>query len=418
MIYKLFRLLTSCLVIVLVLSCNTQRKTTNRTAGQDNEFNTAQLTEANNLFALDLFRQVSPERENIICSPFSISQLMALVYGGARTETAREMAGIFYFPENHARLHSAVKKLAESLDSVNFQPGTQLEIANAVWAQENYSFLPTYFDLAENSYRAPLELVDFIQNNSREECRQRINNWVADRTSQRIKNLIRPGVLTSDTRLVLTNAIYFNGKWEHPFKKDFTMPAVFHIHQHESVRTLFMKQTKTFPYYEDDEIQAVSLPYKGGRMSMLIILPRDIEGWSMISRVLTQERLQLLISGLEARKVRVTLPRFKSELQLNLRQELMSMGMERAFSRDADLSGMTGEKDLFISEIIHKAFIEVTEAGTEAAAATAAVIALKSALEEGPAVFRADHPFLYFLRDEATGSIIFAGRLARPSEIL
>jgi serpin B len=406
------------LAILLVQSCHSNRKAVKHQNLREATLSVEQLSESNNLFAMDLLRQVGPAEENLVFSPYSISRIMALVYGGARGETAGGMASVFYFPEDHALLHRAGMEITLSLDSVNLQPGTRLNVANAVWAQEDYDFLTSYIDLARDAYRAPVERVDFIHPENREKSRQGINNWVEEQTSKRIQNMINPGVLTSDTRLVLTNAIYFNGKWETPFEKDFTMPAVFHIDRNTSVRTPFMKQTSPFPYYEDEEIQAVSMPYKGGRTSLLIVLPKDIEGWQMISNILTPERLQVVISGLQTKKVRVILPRFKSELQLNLRKELISMGMEHAFSRDADLSGMTGEKELFISDVIHKAFIEVTEAGTEAAAATAAIIALKSALEEGPEVFRADHPFLYFLRDEPTGSIIFAGRLVRPAEIL
>jgi serpin B len=218
--------------------------------------------------------------------------------------------------------------------------------------------------------------------------------------------------------MVLTNAIYFNGKWMYPFDKSSTSSSIFHVSSGESVKTVFMNQTRTFPYYEDEEVQALSLPYQGGRMSMLVILPKKVEDWKIISRVLDYDRIRLVASGMADTEVQLALPRFRSELRLNLRNELVSMGVEQAFSRDADLSGMTGEKNLFISEIIHKAFIEVTEAGTEAAAATAGIIALKSALSEKPVQFKADHPFIYLLIDEVSGCVIFMGRLVRPSEIV
>jgi serpin B len=176
-----------------------------------------------------------------------------------------------------------------------------------------------------------------------------------------------------------------------------------------------MNQKKYFPYYEDEEVQAISLPYRGERVSMLIILPKKTEGWKLISRILDFERLQVVTTNLESTEIQLALPRFKTELESNLRKDLVSMGMEQAFSKNADLSGMTGEKNLFISEIIHKAFIEVSEAGTEAAAATAAVVGLKSAFPGEPVLFIADHPFIYFLKDEVSGCIIFAGRFVRPS---
>ena len=416
--HTIFQILLLCMSITALQSCNSSRKSAQNSSAQGKEFNLVQLAESNNRFALDLFKQVNPGRENIIYSPYSISNILALVYGGTREQTAAEMAEVLYFPQNHQDLHGAEKKLGESLDSVNFSPGTEMEIANAIWAQENFTFLPGYFELAGKFYGAPLELVDFIPEDRREKSRIQINEWVSGNTRQHIRDLIPPGLLNTNTRMVLTNAIYFNGKWEYPFTKDSTLPSVFHVSREESLNTMFMSQTKTFPYYEDEEVQALSLPYKGERMSMLIILPKNTEGWKIVSRVLDPERLQIVISNMQSEKVRVAIPRFKTEMNLNLRKELVTMGMEEAFSRNADLSGMTGEKNLFISEVIHKAYIEVTEAGTEAAAATAAIVGLKAALEEGPKQFRADHPFIYFLRDDKTGCIIFAGRLVRPSEII
>jgi serpin B len=176
-----------------------------------------------------------------------------------------------------------------------------------------------------------------------------------------------------------------------------------------------MHQTASFPYYEDEEAQAIALPYKNERMVLAVILPRTVEGWRMISQVLDYDRLQLVLSDMATTEVSLSLPKFRSEMTLNLKQELTAMGMGTAFSRYADLSGMTGEKNLFIDEVIHKAFIEVSETGTEAAAATAAIIGLKSSLRDEPVVFNADHPFIYFLIDRETDCIIFTGRFVKPS---
>ena len=260
------RIFPLCLALNLMLSCNSPRKSAGVRSCHAEEFSVARLAESNNRFAMDLFKQVNPGRENIIYSPYSISNILALVYGGSRERTADEMAEVLYFPENHQDLHRAEKTLGESLDSVNSAPGTELIKANAIWAQENFTFLPGYFELAEKSYGAPLELVDFIQEASREESRIKINNWVSGITRQRIKDLIPQGLLNTNTRMVLTNAIYFNGKWKYPFTKDSTHPSVFHISRDESLKTMFMTQTKTFPYYEDEEVQALSLPYQGERL--------------------------------------------------------------------------------------------------------------------------------------------------------
>ena len=215
--------------------------------------------------------------------------------------------------------------------------------------------------------------------------------------------------------MVLTNAIYFNGKWRWPFDENLTAPSIFHVSSQESVRTEFMHLNKTLAYYEDEEIQALRLPYRGERLSMTILLPKSVDGWQMISRVLDPERLDRVESQFTDTDVAVSLPKFTFELKLNLKKELSSMGMNLAFERGADFSGMTGEKNLFIDEVIHMAFIEVSESGTEAAAATSAIIGLKSALRENPVIFNADHPFLYMIRDHQTGCIIFMGRLVKPS---
>jgi serpin B len=215
--------------------------------------------------------------------------------------------------------------------------------------------------------------------------------------------------------MILTNVIYFNGKWQWAFSKQSTAPSIFHISSKQSVMTDFMNLTRTFPYYEDDDVQALRMPYQGERLSMTILLPRAVEGWGIISRILNHERLQNMEEHFKPAKVFLSLPKFKLEEKMNLSNKLSAMGMDKAFNRDADFSGMNGEKNLFIDEMIHKAFIEVGESGTEAAAATGAIMSLKSALRDEPVRFNVNHPFLYFIRDHQTGCIIFLGRLVKPS---
>ncbi len=407
-----------CLTLVGAGSCNSSRRSAQNPANDDREFGIARLAESNNRFAMDLFKQIHSRSDNIIYSPYSITNIISMIYGGAAGETAAEISNVLYFPKDHRDLHPLAREVWESMDSLNSTGQTELKLANALWAQESFSFLPGYFDLCSEFYNAPIETLDFIQTENREKGRIRINNWISENTNRHINDLIPPGIIDENTRLVLTNAIYFNGKWMYPFNKSASSPSVFHVSQEESLETVYMNQTKVIPYYEDEEVQALSLPYEGGRMSMIVILPKRIEGWNMISSILDYDRIRLLKSKMTDTEVQIKLPRFKSELETNLRRELMAMGMENAFTKDADLSGMTGEQNLFISEIIHKAFIEVTEAGTEAAAASAALLALKSALEEEPVRFTADHPFIYLVWDGNTGNIIFAGRLVRPSEII
>lgn len=292
--------------------------------------------------------------------------------------------------------------------------GTQLNLANAIWAQEDFSFLEDYTARIRKYRQAPLNQVDFIDAEAREDGRMQINRWVEDNTGGRIRDLISPGVLSANTRMVLTNAIYFNGKWQWPFDKHSTSPSRYNISAGETIMTPFMNQTHSFPYYQDEGVRAVMLPYNGERLSMMIILPEEQDGWKKLSRELDFQKLKNMASNMTSREVFVSLPKFTLEMKLNLKKELSEMGMPEAFSKEADFSGMTGKKNLFVDEVIHKAFIEVSESGTEAAAATAAIMSLKAALRDEPMRFNADHPFLYLIRDHESGAIIFMGRMVRP----
>ena len=407
--------ITSFMLIVFMLTaCKSHKNTTMPSDVQPSKYTIEALAESNNLFAVDLLKQIQSKSENLIFSPYSIGTVLAMIYSGSGGKTAEEISEVLYFPQQ-ALLDPVESGMRESMEAADTMQGTDFRLANAIWAQENFSFLPDYLDRVEKYYDATLSLVDFVETLNREKSRKKINHWVEEKTNSRIRDLIQPGILDASTRMVLTNAIYFNGSWMFPFDKAATSPSLFHSSNQESVKTDFMHQTRSYPYYEDEEIQALNLPYKNNRMVLVVILPKSTEGWRMISQVLSDERINLVLSGMETREVQLALPKFRSELQINLKKELTSMGMGTAFSRDADLSGMTGEKNLYIDEVIHKAFIEVSETGTEAAAATAAIIGLKSSLRDDPVRFTADHPFIYFLLDSQTGCIIFTGRLVKPS---
>jgi len=401
------------LTIIVLSSCKSNKNMTGHADIQPTKYTIESLAESNNLFALDLFKQIRSDSENLIFSPYSIGTVLAMIYTGSGGKTAEEMSEVLYFPPPEL-LDPVESGVRESMKEADTMKGTDFRLANAIWAQENFSFLPDYLDRVQKYYDAPLSLMDFVETSNREESRKKINHWVEEKTNMRIQDLIQPGILDASTRMVLTNAIYFNGGWMFPFDKSATSPSLFHISKQESINADFMHQTRSYPYYEDEEIQAIGLPYKNNRMSLMVLLPKSIEGWRMISQVINHERMKLVISGMETREVQLALPKFRSELQINLKQELTSMGMGTAFSKDADLSGMTGEKNLYIDEVIHKAFIEVSETGTEAAAASAAIIGLKSSLRDDPVRFNANHPFIYFLIDRQTGCIIFTGRLVKP----
>lgn len=378
-------------------------------------FTSASLAEAGNHFAIDLFKQIQTDSDNLIFSPYSINTVLWMCYAGAGGTTAEQMRDVLYLPAE-AQPEPAAKELNSRILSADTLPGTEISLANAIWAQEGFGFLPEYLEKIGKWYDAPLTEMDFVNSLRREDARQRINGWVEENTRQKIKDLIGPDVLHENTRMVLTNAIYFNGKWQWAFNKESTRPSIFHVSTRQSVMTDFMHLTRTFPYYEDDEVQALRLAYQGERLSMTILLPRAVEGWEMISRILDNERLQNMEEHFRSAEVYLSLPKFTFEEKMNLSKELSAMGMDKAFSREADFSRMNGEKNLYIDEVIHKAFIDVSESGTEAAAATGAVISLKSALRDEPLRFNADHPFLYLIRDHQTGCILFIGRLVKPSQ--
>ncbi len=402
------------LIFSMISACRSHKNISGHADIHTSKYTIESLAESNNLFAVDLFKQIQSKSENLIFSPYSIGTVLAMIYSGSGGKTAAEMSEVLYFPAQEL-LDPVESGMRESMQATDTMEGTDFRLANAIWAQEDFSFLPDYLARVEKYYDAPLSLMDFVETSNREESRKKINHWVEEKTNNRIQDLIQPGILDASTRLVLTNAIYFNGGWMFPFDTAATFPSLFHTSKQESIKTDFMHQIRSYPYYEDEEIQAISLPYKNNRMALMVILPKSIEGWRLISQVINYERINLVISGMGTREVQLALPKFRSELQINLRQELTSMGMGTAFSRHADLSGMTGEENLYVDEVIHKAFIEVNEMGTEAAAATAAIIGLKSSLRDDPVRFNADHPFVFFLFDRQTGCIIFTGRLVKPS---
>ena len=400
--------------MIALAGCKTQKKSTEETSVRESGYTSASLAEAGNLFALDLFKKISEGSENLVFSPYSISTVLSMVYSGAGGTTAEQMSDVLYLPQAE-QVDPASRELRERILSNDTLSGMEISLANAIWAQQGFDFLPDYIGNIQLMYEAPLTEMDFINDNSREESRIKINMWVEENTRQKILDLIAPGVLDASTRMVLTNAVYFNGSWQWTFDEQLTSPSIFHVSPAESIETDFMHLTKSLPYYEDNEVQAIKLPYRNERLSMMVILPRSPDGWKMISRILDHERLGKLESQFESREVRVSVPKFTTEWKMDLGRELSGMGMDLLFGRYADLSGMTGEKNLFVDKVIHQAFIEVSESGTEAAAATAAVISLKSSLTDAPVSFKADHPFLYLIRDHQTGCIIFMGRLVNPS---
>jgi len=368
------------------------------------------VVKGNTAFALDLYAELRSGEGNLFFSPLSISTALAMTYAGARGDTAKEMGTVLHIPAQDKNVHGSFGALVRQLNDLNGTGGCEVSIANALWGQRGYRFLREFTNLVSDNYDAGMREVDFAAS---EAARRTINDWVAQETRDKIQDLIPPGVLDAMTRLVLTNAIYFKGNWVEQFDKKLTKGAPFLCGSGTKVPVPMMHKTAHFGYLAGKGFQALELPYKGEALSMVVFLPEKADGLSAFERSLTPANLDGWLKSLRKREVSVYLPRFKTTVRFELRPTLARMGMPLAFSNAADFSGMDGTHDLFISNVIHKAFVDVNEEGTEAAAATAVVMALKG-ISEPPPVFRADHPFVFLIRDRKSGSILFLGRVVNP----
>ena len=364
---------------------------------------------SSNQFALDLYRQY-PSNENLFFSPASISTTLAMIYAGADGETRAEMQRVLHLLEDEGAVHQGFSDL---LNALNNAEEVQLSVANRLWAQHNYTFAPGFLSLVNASYGAPATLVDFSRTQA---ALDEINTWVEENTGGKIKDLLQPGDIDSLTRLVLTNAIYFKGDWNLQFNEDATQPGEFTLADGSTVSVPMMRQTSEFLFSEYEGVKVLEMPYKGEKHSMVFILPESADGLPALESDMTAEKLSELLAGTGQRKVRVQIPKFKMEIRSQLNEMLIQLGMETAFSdAKADFSRMTGSRDLFLSAVIHKAFIEVNEEGSEAAAATAGVMKLRSAAPQRIPHFHADRPFIFLIKDRQSGAVLFMGRMSDPS---
>ena len=376
------------------------------------------LVAGNSYFAFDLYQVLAREDGNLFYSPYSISVALAMTYAGARGQTEEQMADVLRFLLAQQKLHPAFNGLdielnqrgegAEGKDGEEFR----LNVVNAIWGQKDYKFLPEFLDVLAENYGAGLRLLDFVS--QPEESRVTINDWVSDQTEERIEDLVPEGAIDSLTRLVLTNAIYFNAAWESPFEENATSDGSFHLLDGSEVTVSMMRQTKSFGYAEGDGYQALELFYDGRELSMVIMLPesgRFEEFQSSINEGLVNE----IIASMSGERIALTMPRFEFDSSFGLVETLAEMGMPIAFTTGADFSGMTGNHDLFIGDVIHKAFVSVDETGTEAAAATAVVMQM-TAIPQPPLEVSIDRPFIFLIRDIETGTVLFVGRVLDPSQ--
>jgi serpin B len=382
----------------------------------------ALLVEGNSAFAFELYQKLVKELAgkdaNLFYSPYSISLALAMTYAGASGETAQQMAATLHFLLGQDKLHSAFNWLDAELASRGQGAagkdgeGFRLNIANAIWGQKDYEFLPAFLDVLAENYGAGLRILDFIT--EAEKSRVTINDWISDQTEGRIKDLIPQGAISELTRLVLTNAIYFNAAWKYPFDEDMTANGPFYLLDGGQVTVPMMRQTESFGYAKGEGYQAVELPYDGEELSMVILLPAS-GNFEAFEQELQAQQVDAIISDLRNTQVTLTMPQFEFDSEFSLKDTLAEMGMWDAFSPgDADFSGMTSNPELFISDVVHKAFVAVDEAGTEAAAATAVVVGTTAMPEEPSVEVTLDHPFIFLIRDIETGAILFVGRVLNP----
>jgi len=427
------------LMIVVCIGCN-RAEEARRKAAQDNlrqigealknnneavepqetvTVDVTEIVEGSNQFALDLYGQLRSEEGNLFFSPTSISTALAMTYAGADGETKAEMARTLHLPTPDDGVHDGMETLQGFWTTPDKETGIRMNLANRLWGQKSYEFLPAFLQVTRDKYGAELARLDFAQG---EEARETINAWVEEQTGNKITDLIPVGAITSDIKLVLTNAVYFHGIWAEPFEKAATTYRDFHLTATDKIRAWTMYRVHKFGHGAIEDLQILELPYGDGSLSMIVLLPNKIDGLADLEAKLTLQNFELWTESVKHEDtVKVYLPRFKTTSQFEMSNTLRAMGMESAFGGSADFSGMTGGKDLFISVVIHKAFVDVKEEGTEAAAATGVGPAPSELTDDPfnvkePLVFRADHPFVFMIQDKRNGALLFVGRIMDPLE--
>lgn len=361
-----------------------------------------------NDFSFELYRELAKQEDNFLFSPYSISAALAMMYAGADGETATEMEEVLGFWAQQDTFHAAFANLNSILVQ---ERAAQLEVANCLWAAKGFRFEKAYLAIVKSFYEAGIQSVDFTKDVNR--IRAEINKWVEEQTRERIKNLIPQGVISPKTRSVLVNAIYFKDKWQKEFEPQATYTETFFVENNPPGSVEMMTQTLHLPYFENALYQLVAMPYSDENLEMVIILPKAKDGLQSVEKILPDEQLPL--NRLQTKEIELYIPQFKIESMFSLKESLKAIGMHRSFSDRADFSKMSSPL-LKIDAIVHKTFIEVGEKGTEAAAATAVMTKETAAMEEETQtiLFKADHPFLFFIYEQESQSILFIGRFVRP----
>ncbi len=371
------------------------------------------IEEANNKFAFKSYSEfIKEDGKNVFFSPYSISVVFSMLYEGAKEETAEEIQDVFGFTSEDDVRRPA---MAGIYNRLNFEDREYtLEVANSLWVEEQYEVLPDFINIIKRFYVGEVKNVDFINNPG--DSRIEINEWVATKTNELINELFSPDSITSATKLVVTNAIYFEGDWIIGFDSDNTKEQIFYITEEEWVEVPMMEGRDDFFYYEDEDVQVLELEYKGGNLSMIIVLPKDKDIKSLEERINMDEFMKWMEEK-EEQTVEVFFPKFEIDTKYNIKNHLDSLGVKKAFTEEANFLGINKEDNLFIDDIVHDAFISVDEVGTESAAVTG-VVSVESEgvdldFEQAP-IFKADHPFMLFIQEKDSNNIIFMGRVINP----
>lgn len=357
----------------------------------------------NTAFAWDLYAQLKAEEGNLFYSPYSISTALAMIYAGARGNTAAQMADVLHFTGGHEALHPAFSALAEHFQEMTKAETVSLNIANSLWIDGMVILLEEFLNMMQKYYAAHLFQVDFVK--AWEATRQQINQWVAEQTNEKITELLHEGDVSSETTLVVTNAIYFKGSWLSPFKEEMTVEAPFWTSPETSLMVATMNQVGSFAYAEKENLQIIALPYEGEQLHMVILLPWEKDGLPKLEKHLDKKAMQRWFDMLEPRSLSVSIPKFSMRSRFDLLETLEAMGI----TDFSDLSGISTPA-LPLTKVIHEAFVDVNEQGTEAAAATAVTLGRSM-----PMSFSANHPFVFFIYDASSSSVLFIGRVVDPS---
>jgi len=368
--------------------------------------------DAINQFGFDMYDELRRTPGNLIFSPLSLSAALAMTYAGAAGTTADEMAAVLHLDPNDARVHEKYGALLRALGSGAGDDSYQLDIANRLWGQRGYEFLDSFLGVTRDHYGAALEQVDF---GNSERAARTINDWIGKQTAGRITDLIARESINSLVRLILTNAVYFKGRWANPFEIKNTRTELFHLDRTTTRDVQMMKRGGSYSIAEDEGLSILQLTYAGGGVAMLILLPDSVDGLARVEEQLSSAKIDAWVVSLRTEDVRAEIPRFRATSMFILNEPLAARGMSTAFGqRAADFSAMSGQRDLFISLVAQEAFVDVGEVGTEAAAASAVWAQREAGMYREQLVFRADHPFVFLIRDEKSGAILFLGRLVDP----